>query len=505
MSEFVVGGTVPLDSRAYVPRVFVERAVDLLGDRKWVLVLSPRQSGKSSALVRVAADLSTQGVSCVRIDFLQYGGSDDYPSLLHWFAWRLATDLNSELVEPVRDIERNDLATWLKLNLPAGDGLVAMLLDECGAVPEGCQHRFFGQLRSLYNAAANAPTGDTSRRVSVLFAGTFRPQTMVNGDNSPFNISVDLQVHDLSETEVRDLAEEIGGAECALHAQHVYSRVQGQPYLTQLFLEAMCASPDPSAAAKDVERRLANGEDRHFMSIVDKLTADENMQALASAVLHTAGGITLAPGDQDQQFIQVLGFARFEDGRIVVRNQLYAELAGANDRFSPAPAPAQDISPMSTIDSGLAKIRDVALRQDATESIRAARNSAGSGDYRMALAGLGAAMEACLKDYVLALPASVVKTARNAVDRSQSGSGKRRVPGPGSMSLDELISVTHETLPATSAPVNLAQDLRRWRNEIHPSTGIRRPAEELEPEYLTGLGILAGVMRELPSISTGGP
>ena len=500
MPRFIVGGPVPIDSPARVVRPFVGRCIELLSARQWVLLLGPRQAGKSTGLEEVVSTLTEQGIRCVRVDFLQYGGPDSYSSLLAWFAWRFATALGQDVVEPSRPLEREDLQTWLSRNLPPGEGLIALLLDESGAVPEGCRHRFFGQLRALYNAAANAAIGDPSRRVVVLFCGTFRPQLMVNADNSPFNVSVDVPVEDLALSDVRHLARVVAGDECALHADMVFGRVAGQPYLTQLYLDALCRDgADVGAAAEAVERRLRTGEDRHFMSIVDKVTADHDLLILAREVLARHDGVALAAGSQDQQFLQVLGFCKLEGERLVVRNELYRDLAQGNPVFEMSQAAESPHEPVIRPDD-LDRIRDLGLRRAGVESLRAADANARMQQFRLGLISLGSCLEAVLQDYLEGLPSQTLASARELVNRRNRASGRRTVAYvPRDMDLIDMIDVAQQTLPSTSAPATVAHELRRWRNQVHPKiAAVALPTEALQPEFYIGFGVLGTLIRDLP-------
>ncbi len=64
-SFYITGGTVPRDAACYVAR---QADLDLLeGLRKgqFCYVLTPRQMGKSSLMVRAATTLRQEGVTCV--------------------------------------------------------------------------------------------------------------------------------------------------------------------------------------------------------------------------------------------------------------------------------------------------------------------------------------------------------------------------------------------------------------------------------------------------------
>ncbi len=57
MTEFYTQGAVPVSSSAYISRAFEERLIQEVLQGRWVLLLGPRQHGKSTALVRLKAKL----------------------------------------------------------------------------------------------------------------------------------------------------------------------------------------------------------------------------------------------------------------------------------------------------------------------------------------------------------------------------------------------------------------------------------------------------------------
>ena len=70
---FVAGGTMGLDARSYVARQADADLYDGLSRGEFCYVLTARQMGKSSLMVRTAERLSAAGVVSVIIDLTQIG------------------------------------------------------------------------------------------------------------------------------------------------------------------------------------------------------------------------------------------------------------------------------------------------------------------------------------------------------------------------------------------------------------------------------------------------
>src|SRR4051794_18513708 len=104
MSDFVVGGTISAESAAYIERGFEDRCFRFLSEGNWVLLLGPRQHGKSSALVRLARRLDDAGIRTARVDFQSFSDSgDDYANVLAWLARRFAESFEVALREPPQE------------------------------------------------------------------------------------------------------------------------------------------------------------------------------------------------------------------------------------------------------------------------------------------------------------------------------------------------------------------------------------------------------------------
>jgi predicted AAA+ superfamily ATPase len=69
MSNFHTQGAVPLDSPAYVEREFERNVIQNVFNARWVLVLGPRQHGKTTGLIRVNNYLEHSGFLSAFVDF----------------------------------------------------------------------------------------------------------------------------------------------------------------------------------------------------------------------------------------------------------------------------------------------------------------------------------------------------------------------------------------------------------------------------------------------------
>lgn len=359
-SSFVVGGPVPLESRAYVERSFEEELFSTVTADEWVVLLGPRQSGKTSALARLYRHLSTNGFGCAFLDLQAYGANDSYGHFLRWLSQAVAKDVGGTANER-EDLESLEEVLWE--TLPDKPASVVLLLDEISALPESWRRRFFGQLRAVFNARTRGDEGSIPRRLSCVFAGTFRPEEMIEGDNSPFNVSKYIKTANFSEADLANLVAAVDREELVDHIPAIYAAVRGQPYLSQLLLsyaERSAGSGRRKDPVEDGLRRVSSGEDRHLSGLARQIKADQGMLRLLPEIL--SGTLRFDGTDDDHLFAEVIGIAREKNGRLLAANQLYAasfEGLGQEKEFAePAPPTRADILIVTANDIETASVRD---------------------------------------------------------------------------------------------------------------------------------------------------
>jgi nucleoside phosphorylase len=362
----VTGGTVPLGSAAYIDRPFEATIFERLTAGQWVLLLGARQCGKSSALVRLYVRLEEEGYTCVLIDLQRYARGDEaYHNFLGWIADRIASAVGCEYAEPP-DRRRDDLQSWLEATLPEEFANVAILIDETSGVPEAFRERFFGQLRALYNDAAASPATAVSNRVVFLFAGTFRPETMITSDNSPFNVSVWTPPEDFDDVAAAQLGERVLGAGGDVYGRKAYASVRGQPYMLQVLLgaveRAIRSGDDPDDAFENAIQSFRDGVDRHVSDLMRLVSSDAALCTLATKLLDEP--IPYIGTNVDHMYAVVSGMAVVEEGHLVIHNELYrdslASLAADNAEETDGGLVASfDVVLVTANDIETAAVRDV--------------------------------------------------------------------------------------------------------------------------------------------------
>lgn len=509
MSDFFTAGTMPSSANAYCEREFEQASIDAIAAGRWVLVLGPRQHGKSSALVRISERLRDEGFSTGLLDlqaFAGEGSSVDYGEWLRRICTEVARQLGAAVSTPNLD-QRDDAVAWLKANLRECQGSIALLFDEASAVPKHFRTRFYSQLRVLFNSRATSPEDSLEKRLALLFCGTFRPETMIDDENSPFNVCEVIHTRDLELAEAVSLASQAGDASLQDIAARAFAEVGGQPYLLQLLLDACANAADEDTRGQLFEAKLRSirrGDDVHVSHLLRRLVAEEGAAELTAQVMSAPGGIPFSVGGL-HSFLRIVGIAgvTLKDGRdwLVPRNRLYRGVILASPQFSqsaPQPSPGNpDMALVMEAPEAFGVIANETLRVLAIDGYRGGVNAYNAGDYRLALVSFGGTHEAILLDMLTQL---TVDDRRTACSQVALQDGSHPSGRPAGWNYATMIDVAHATGRVNAAQhPRLSHAVREWRNLVHPDNAAKNYQEQsdLEPEARFVVFVITKLLQSL--------
>jgi WD40 repeat protein/tetratricopeptide (TPR) repeat protein len=290
-SFYVTGGSLPSDTPSYIERRADQELFNALLAGEFCYVLTSRQMGKSSLMVRTAARLNEQGVQTAILDLTSIGQNVDpnqwyftnqwYFSLLvrlgellgleaeveqRWQAQpslgplrRFMTALEHCLLRCEGARERRsegakELLVAPSPPLPLSPSLrLVIFIDEIDIVRSlpFSTDEFFAAIRECYNRRTQDPAFD---RLTFCLLGVASPSDLIRDVRlTPFNIGRRIELRDFTaeEAEILRIGLEVGDlghpGRSEREARALLSRILywtgGHPYLTQRLCQAVAANP----------------------------------------------------------------------------------------------------------------------------------------------------------------------------------------------------------------------------------------------------------------------
>ena len=252
ISLYTVGGTIPTEGRIYIQRQADDELVALCRAGTLAYVLSTRQVGKSSLMVRTAQKLEAEGTRCALVDLsllgTEFEGAEWYLGLLSMIDehLELSTDLERWWEDHAHLSGTQRLVNFFqKVIIEEISAPIVIFLDEIDCTLSlPFTSDFFAAIRALYNARAQVPA---LKRLTFVLIGVATPSDLISDPKrTPFNIGQRVELTDFTLDEAAPLAE--GFALPADQAQQVLAWslkwTGGHPYLTQRLCVTLLEQPN---------------------------------------------------------------------------------------------------------------------------------------------------------------------------------------------------------------------------------------------------------------------
>jgi len=331
-SSFKTGGPLEEKDRSvYVVRRADAAIRDHLGSMDYVLLIEPRQQGKTSLISRLMGWSPLDGYIIVYHHFNIMSDQDEsiwYRELGHHILKQLAdggAQVDIPLPESSNEWRRFLEAVAVDITKKKRQRLV-LALDEIAAVPAVLAEAFFSVLRDVYNSRiAERQFGN----LTFVLAGVYNPRDLIRDDRiSPFNVAQRVRLQDFSLQEVNTLVA-CGGwnrPQAARLARQIHYWTSGQPYLTQL----VCSHLAPQANVDDVDAaaKLVCDQDTGYLGkVLEQSLGDEESAEYLSRIL-AGEQIGYWPTENRLQARLELsgGIKRSHDGFCVVRNRICEQM-----------------------------------------------------------------------------------------------------------------------------------------------------------------------------------
>lgn len=346
---YITGGTLRSDAPSYVERQADRDLLEGLRRGEFCYVLTSRQMGKSSLMIRTATKLREEGTQVVVLDLTAIGQNLTAEQWYDGMLMRLGRQLNLEEELEVYWAGHKRLGPVQRffqalrdVVLPRRDGPLVVFVDEIDVVRSlpFQADEFFAAIRECYNDRTEHPA---LRRISFCLLGVASPSDLIRDTRmTPFNIGRRIELNDFTAEEALPLARGLaeGGRRSHSQARAALERVlhwtNGHPYLTQRFclaLAARAATDEPAIDAVCDELFLSNRareQDDNLLFVRDRLLRGQADPA--GLLLLYADALRGRPPVVDDAahplagVLRLSGIVRSQNGHLRVRNAIYAHV-----------------------------------------------------------------------------------------------------------------------------------------------------------------------------------
>lgn len=339
---YVVGGTLRRDAASYVTREADIRILESLKQGDFCYVLTARQMGKSSLMVRTAARLRSEQVQVAVLDLTALGQNltieQWYSGLLERIGTQL--DLEDELEDAWQRHENlGPLQRWMQavreVVLDQCPGAVVIFIDEIDAVRSlgFSTDEFFAGIRELYNRRAQEPE---LGRLTFCLLGVATPSDLIRDTRTtPFNIGRRIELSDFTEHEGAPLALGLSrnGSDGLVLLRRILHWTGGHPYLTQRLCWAV-AQDESAVSTAAVDRicgdlflslRAREGDDNLLFVRERMLRSEVDTPGLLTLYSKVRAGKKVRDDDTNALIgvLRLSGITRSQNGMLRLRNRIY--------------------------------------------------------------------------------------------------------------------------------------------------------------------------------------
>ncbi len=342
-------GTLQSDSPSYVERRSDREVFDGLRRGDLCYVLTSRQMGKSSLMVRTSGKLRECGASVVLLDLTALGFN---VTLEQWYDGMLTrVGRQLQLEDELEDhwMKRGRLSpvqrffsALREVALGRHNRQLVVFVDELDIVRSlpFSTDEFFAAIRECYNRRAE---DSEFKRLAFCLLGVATPADLVRDAHAtPFNIGTRIELADFAREEATPLEDGLGRDKATSRKllDRVFHWTGGHPYLTQRFCRAI--EQDKSFSLwSDIDalaERLflsakAREEDDNLVFVRRWMTANEEFKPRLLKLYDQAlRGPRILTDDAPAAVLNVLrlsGIVRFSESAIEVRNRIYAQVFDA--------------------------------------------------------------------------------------------------------------------------------------------------------------------------------
>jgi hypothetical protein len=341
---FNTAGPCQADIHYMLPALDRLPSVDrLITQRGYFVIHAPRQTGKTTAMLTLAQQLTVQGQYAALLVSAEvgvaYGDRPEQAEMAMLSAWQDAA--NYWLPEDLRPqgwLECDRIGHALGQWATQCPRPIVLFIDEIDALQDNALISVLRQLRDGYPRRPHA----FPQSIALIGLRDVRDYKVAAGGSqrlgtaSPFNIKVEsLTLRNFNLDEVGSLYDqhtaETGQGFTPEAVQRTYELTQGQPWLVNALARQMVEeiAPDPTqpltiVQVEQAKERLIQRQDTHLDSLAERLREDR-VKAIIEPMLagQELGNVT----NEEIQFVLDLGLCVLNPhGGLAIANPIYREV-----------------------------------------------------------------------------------------------------------------------------------------------------------------------------------
>jgi hypothetical protein len=342
---FSAGGTLPYDSPSYVKRPADDELLKQLEASTFCYVLTARQMGKSSLMIRISTQLRSQGVKTAIIDLTRIGLHDItvdqwYLGLLSQLQdhlpfteepitwWQTHAELSPahRFTNFLRDVILTEIAQP-----------IVIFIDEIDLTLHfEFRDDFFAAIRSMYNSRAQEDKNEFNRLTFVLLGVTTPTDLIKNPVRSPFNIGSRILLSDFSKKDtlvLQDCLEKKFPNQGQVIFDHIYRWTNGHPYLTQKLCFGVVQKPNGQwsdervidAWVKEQFQKNGSEKDDNIKWVEDFILKHEQRDELLELYKKVCQEGKVPDDGQSiiHNQLKLSGLVKEKNGELTPRNRIY--------------------------------------------------------------------------------------------------------------------------------------------------------------------------------------
>ncbi|MCA9924696.1 MAG: AAA-like domain-containing protein [Anaerolineales bacterium] len=368
--EFLAGGTLKVNHPSYVERPADRELYNAARNGDFCYVLTARQMGKSSMMVRTAKKLNAINIQTAIVDLTSIGSDNVtveqwYLSLLTKLKTQLKLDVTPETWwgenKPFSPISR--FIKFLRDEILAKiDQRIVIFIDEIDSTLKlDFTDNFFAAIRATYNSRATEPIYN---RLTFVLLGVATPQDLIqDAQNTPFNIGQKIDLKDFSWSDARVLREGITAlvpeyGEAAL--KRIFYWTNGHPYLTQRLCSEVTKDKRKQWQDADIDNLVSHlflskkaSHETNIQYIRKYVKEREDHSELVELYERVYDGKHVIESEQSipQNQLKLIGLINPQNGSLMVRNNIYRNvfdkewIRGSLGRSETSPQSSPETSP----------------------------------------------------------------------------------------------------------------------------------------------------------------